>query len=219
MGLRERNKKEKLARISRAARELFAEQGFDGTTGRQICERAGIGTGTLFLYVKHKRELLFLIFQEEVRRLYAEGMRRASATHVLPDALMELFGSFFEFYARQPRLAKDAMRELTFPFHEREPESAGRLNAEFLQHVSDLVRQAIDRGELRPDVDVLNVSAACFSQVGFWHATWLGAGRVGREEAEARLRASLHLLMEGIGAPTCAASGSNEENRDDGGLR
>ena len=51
-GLRERNKREKLVRIRAAARALFAKRGFEATTAREICERAGIGTGTLFLYVK-----------------------------------------------------------------------------------------------------------------------------------------------------------------------
>ncbi len=66
MGLRETNKQDKRERLSRAAHELFSEQGFDATTMRQIAERAGIGVGTIFLYARDKQGLLFLLFSEAV---------------------------------------------------------------------------------------------------------------------------------------------------------
>ena len=74
-GLRERKKREKRARILASARALFAEQGFDETTARQICEHAGIATGTLFLYVTDKRELLLWVFEEDARRVLARPRR------------------------------------------------------------------------------------------------------------------------------------------------
>jgi AcrR family transcriptional regulator len=105
-GLRERNKREKLARIRRAARELFEKQGFAGSTAREICRRARIGTGTLFLYVRDKRELLFLVFSDEARELLRAGMARTREEMPLPDALMCLFGAFLEFYARDLALSQ-----------------------------------------------------------------------------------------------------------------
>ncbi|MCP4003812.1 MAG: TetR/AcrR family transcriptional regulator [bacterium] len=198
MSLRERNKAEKLQRIQRAARDLFEKQGFAGTTGRQICERAGIGTGTLFLYVKDKRELLLLVFQEELRRLYSEGLRGAEAASSLPDALMALFGGFFEFYAAYPDLAKEILLELVF--RDLGPEGSDGLSLEFLQHVIGLVRQAIERGEVRSDIDPFDAAAACFAQYSFWVPAWLGPGIVNRSEAEARLRTGLVMLVEGLGS-------------------
>ena len=60
LGLRERNKLDKLRRIKKAARELFIARGFDDTTTREIAARAGVGMGTVFLYADNKRDLLFL---------------------------------------------------------------------------------------------------------------------------------------------------------------
>ncbi len=198
MSIREKNKQEKLRRIRQAAQELFQKQGFAGTTGRQICERAGIGTGTLFLYVKDKRALLLLVFQEEVQRLYAEGLRRAAGTASLTDALMALFGCFFEFYASQPGLAKEILFELLF--REVEPEDPGGLSLEFMKHVEDLIRGAIEQGELRADVTPFVAASACFAQYSFWVPVWIGLGLVDRHEAEAQLRAGLDLLVAGMGA-------------------
>ncbi|MCP3985331.1 MAG: TetR/AcrR family transcriptional regulator [bacterium] len=198
MSLREQNKREKLERIRIAASELFERQGFAGTTGRQICDRAGIGTGTLFLYVKDKRELLMLVFEREVRRLYREGLHRAEQATTLTDALMALFAGFFEFYAARPELALEILQELLF--RELGPERSGGLSLEFLQHVEDLIRSAMARGELRPDIDPSTAAVACFAQYSFWVPAWLGAGLVDRKEAEARLRAGLELLVKGLGA-------------------
>ena len=61
VGRRERNKQDKLERITAAARELFTEHGVDDVTTQQIAEKADIGTGTLFLYAKTKGELLLLV--------------------------------------------------------------------------------------------------------------------------------------------------------------
>ena len=61
LGRRERNKQQKLDRITAAASELFAEHGVDDVTTQQIADKADIGTGTLFLYAKTKGELLLLV--------------------------------------------------------------------------------------------------------------------------------------------------------------
>jgi len=61
LGRRERNKLDKLQRITAAAAELFADRGVDDVTTQEIADRADIGTGTLFLYAKTKGELLLLV--------------------------------------------------------------------------------------------------------------------------------------------------------------
>lgn len=81
---RERNKQEKLDRITAAASELFAEHGVDEVTTQQIADKADIGTGTLFLYAKTKGELLLLV--QNVH--YAEALERGRAdAEAVPDVL------------------------------------------------------------------------------------------------------------------------------------
>ena len=73
IGRRERNKQVKLDRIVAAARELFAEHGVDEVTTQQIADKADIGTGTLFLYVKSKGELLLLVQNSGYADALAKG--------------------------------------------------------------------------------------------------------------------------------------------------
>ena len=84
LGRRERNKQEKLDRITAAATELFAEYGVEDVTTQQIADKADIGTGTLFLYAKTKGELLLLVQNAH----YAEALERGRAdAETVQDAL------------------------------------------------------------------------------------------------------------------------------------
>ncbi|MCX2749237.1 TetR/AcrR family transcriptional regulator [Arthrobacter sp. MI7-26] len=84
LGRRERNKQQKLDRITAAASELFAEYGVEDVTTQQIADKADIGTGTLFLYAKTKGELLLLVQNAH----YAEALERGRAdAETIQDAL------------------------------------------------------------------------------------------------------------------------------------
>lgn len=84
LGRRERNKQQKLDRITAAASELFAEHGVEDVTTQQIADKADIGTGTLFLYAKTKGELLLLAQNAH----YAEALERGRAdAETIPEAL------------------------------------------------------------------------------------------------------------------------------------
>lgn len=195
-GLRERNKAEKLSRIRAAARSLFAKRGFEATTAREICEKAGIGTGTLFLYVKDKRELLFLTFEEDARRIFAEGAAAASHERDVVQQLMALFGRFIAYYARDPSHSKALLQELFFREHD--AERMGRLTLEFGAQVADLVAKAQARGALRADVPPMIAANALFAHYAYWVQGWLGAGIVSREGVEDGLRRALELQLDGL---------------------
>jgi AcrR family transcriptional regulator len=195
-GLRERNKREKLERITAAARDLFRAKGFEETTAREICERAGVGTGTLFLYVRDKRELLFLTFEADARRLFAEGKAEAGRTEGLVAQLMCLFGRFTAYYARDRALSKAIVQELFFRAHD--PGGLGRLTREFAEHVADLVGAAQARGELRADLTPARAAMALFAHYAYWTLGWLGTEMLSRESVEPGLRRALELQVEGL---------------------
>lgn len=84
LGRRQRNKQEKLDRITAAATELFAQYGVDEVTTQQIADKADIGTGTLFLYARNKGELLLLVQNAH----YADALERGRAeAETIPDVL------------------------------------------------------------------------------------------------------------------------------------
>src|SRR5258705_4612277 len=87
-GVRERKKLDKRERIRAAARALFAEVGYDEAALRQIAKRAEIGLGTLFDYVSNKRDLVFLICNEEFDAAVKEALAAALYEETLFDQLI-----------------------------------------------------------------------------------------------------------------------------------
>jgi AcrR family transcriptional regulator len=113
-GQREKNKRDKLLRIKNAARELFISKGYDDTTTREIALRAGVGMGTVFTYADNKRDLLFLIANEDLAQTTARA-----ASHVSPRApmltnLLAIFRDHYEFFLKQPDLSRLTLREMMF---------------------------------------------------------------------------------------------------------
>src|SRR3569832_78858 len=113
-GLREQNKIDKLRRISEAARALFIERGLDDTTTREIALRAGVGIGTVFIYAENKRDLLFLIANDDLDEVSrkAELALREDASCL--DNLLGFFRHHYRFFARLPKLSRLLLREMTF---------------------------------------------------------------------------------------------------------
>ncbi|MFD1815077.1 TetR/AcrR family transcriptional regulator [Rhodococcus gannanensis] len=72
-GRRERGKAAKHARIAQAARELFAERGYEAVTTQQVADRADIAAGTLFRYASTKAELLLMVRNEEFAAAVTQG--------------------------------------------------------------------------------------------------------------------------------------------------
>ncbi|MFE2492218.1 TetR/AcrR family transcriptional regulator [Streptomyces mirabilis] len=113
-GRRERNKQQKLDRITAAARELFAQHGVDEVTTQQIADKADIGTGTLFLYAKTKGELLLLVQNS----LYVEALERgragAESSPEVLDAVLAIVRPIVECNRTQIDNGRTYLREMVF---------------------------------------------------------------------------------------------------------
>jgi len=188
-GRRERNKQVKLERIVAAAKELFAEQGVDEVTTQQIAERADIGAGTLFLYVKNKGELLLLVQNEHYREALELGRRAAADARTLVDAVVALVEPVVACNRVQVENGRTYLREMAFgdpgePNHaealtiagETERTVAGLIaergggvdddRAATLAHVVSAVLFVTMVSSADPDTSVAEVVATIRTQVG-----------------------------------------------------
>ncbi|WP_130385295.1 TetR/AcrR family transcriptional regulator [Kribbella sp. VKM Ac-2569] len=114
VGRRERNKQEKLDRITAAARELFAERGVDEVTTQEIADKADIGAGTLFLYAKTKGELLLLVQNSTYADALAEGTSAAERISDVLDAVMAIVRPVVECNRKQIDNGRTYLREIVF---------------------------------------------------------------------------------------------------------
>jgi AcrR family transcriptional regulator len=114
VGRRERNKQNKLDRITAAAGELFAKHGVDEVTTQQIADKADIGTGTLFLYAKTKGELLLLVQNSSYVDALAEGRAAAEGIPDALDAVMAIVRPVVECNRKQIDNGRTYLREIVF---------------------------------------------------------------------------------------------------------
>ena len=114
LGRRERNKQQKLDRITAAAAELFAEHGVDDVTTQQIADKADIGTGTLFLYARTKGELLLLVQNAHYAEALERGRADAEAAPSTLDAVMCIVRPIVECNRVQVDNGRTYLREMVF---------------------------------------------------------------------------------------------------------
>lgn len=114
LGRREANKRDKLVRIRRAAKDIFLAKGYEDTTLREIAAAADVAFGTLFLYAKNKQDLLLLLFDEELPDLGRRAFDEAKPELAFVDQLTAFFAEFYAFFSKTPALSRDMMREITF---------------------------------------------------------------------------------------------------------
>jgi TetR/AcrR family transcriptional regulator, cholesterol catabolism regulator len=197
-GLRARQKIDKRERLRAAAWELFTSKGFDETTTREIAERAGIATGTLFLYARDKADLLFLVFEHRLAETSDDAFRS------LPDAplreqLLHVFGRLFAMYDKSPPLARRFVKELPFA----DGPNADRVNVLtilFLQRIGGLVEKAIERGEVRSDAPPLFTAQAIFALYFMGLLSWLSGFNSLEGALATSIASGVDLLMQGIGS-------------------
>ncbi|MFC5598795.1 TetR/AcrR family transcriptional regulator [Deinococcus cellulosilyticus] len=144
----QQKKHDKHERISRVAWELFQKHGYEKVTTRQVAEAADIATGTLFLYASTKGDLLVMAMESALR----EVTRPASPLPEDPrNALRALFSGPLHLYQQHRDLARHFLVEVL----RGQASEATQKNIDlFTLTLSQVLGQGVERGQLRPGLDV-----------------------------------------------------------------
>ena len=196
-GRRERNKSAKLARIVRAARRLFAAQGFAATTTQQIAAAADIGTGTLYLYAESKDDLLILVAREEIPEVVDQAAASAPARRPVLDRLMHVFDRLIEYHRTDLPLARAFMKQLSFVGSAERRQDAAHITQHLQAHMRLLIEAAQAAGELVAELPIELLVGNLFSIYRMQLQSWLSEF-VDLDSYRARLRASLDLQLQGF---------------------
>ncbi len=159
---REQAKLDKRDRIRTAAWELFTTTGFEHTTTKAVASRAGIASGTLFLYAKDKSDLLFLVYHERLGRILEQRFASLPRGAPLLEQLVYVFRGFFEMYAEHPGVAMEFVRALPGADGPNAVAVHG-LTLSFMTQMASLVRQGQERGELAREVEPMTAASNFFS--------------------------------------------------------
>jgi len=137
--------------ILRAAREVFAESGFEDTTMDKIAERAGISKGTLYLYFKSKGDLLIQAIAEIMNTVY-EMAERVLKADVSPLEKVKLWISETMNYFEQNRSFFRVLQNISGKVHiesmEEEIKKLMRRPIEVYALVGKILEDGIKEGKL-----------------------------------------------------------------------
>jgi AcrR family transcriptional regulator len=199
LGLRERKKLETRARIRAAASELFTRHGYGDATMRQIARRAHVGLGTLFNYAEDKRDLVFLIFNEELNALTDVALAAPRAGAPIVEQLLAVFRCHYDELGAKPELSRILLQELTFY-------ASGKQAATFLgirQRLIDGLEALVRAAQARKEVDLGHNSALVARLLFFVYSAairwWIAAPRPNPDRGIADLRRLLELQLDGLG--------------------
>ncbi|MDP3980556.1 MAG: TetR/AcrR family transcriptional regulator [Chlamydiota bacterium] len=94
----------KRKKIIRAALELFVEKGIDGTTTRDIAEKAGAGEGTMYRYFESKEALAVSIFKDEIAGLMEQVIQKTAICKTVQEKLRCLIRFFYALFEQDQQL-------------------------------------------------------------------------------------------------------------------
>jgi AcrR family transcriptional regulator len=151
-GKREQTKAYNRAAIIAAAREVFADLGYDAAGVRDVIRRTDLASGTFYNYFADKEAVFRAVVDESAREVRRRLREARSGAQTLEQFVGDAYRAWFEF------LVED---ELMFELMQR---NAGPIRALFgdpilgsgVQELLDDITAAIDRGDLPPhDADYM----------------------------------------------------------------
>jgi AcrR family transcriptional regulator len=197
---REKKKLATRERIRAAASDLFARHGYGAATMRQIAKRAHVGLGTLFNYAEDKRDLVFLIFNEELNATTDVALAAPRARDAPLEQLMAVFRAHYGWLATQPELARILLQELTFYSSGKQAATFHAIRKRLIDGIESLVRESQDKGKLRKDESAAVIARHIFFVYSASLRWWIAAPRPDPNKGVADLRRLLKLQFEGLDA-------------------
>lgn len=147
-------------KIRDAAVELFARQGFDGTSVQEIVDAAGLTKGALYHYYSSKSDLLDEIYHALIRRqlagldaVLARGLGPAETIRLLLHDLIETTARF----TRESRIFRREMHKLSAAHLASIAADRRRYHQTFRDLVADAQRAGVFNSEVSADTATYTV--------------------------------------------------------------
>jgi TetR/AcrR family transcriptional regulator, fatty acid metabolism regulator protein len=137
---KERVKQEREQEILQAARDVFAERGFEKASIDDIAERVGIGKGTVYLHFSGKEDLLIALMRQACLSLVGVCRAAADQRSAAPDKLRCIIEAIVDHRYANERLVHVVATELPIFLGYKQ-----RLNAS--SELRALITEVIEQGQ------------------------------------------------------------------------
>jgi TetR/AcrR family transcriptional regulator len=150
-----------------AAEQLFARQGFRGTTIKQIAAAARVNSALLYYYFADKETLYREMLGRLIRSFGAAGVSLLAAGDGPADALRRFVEGVVEFMLARPHAPRLLARELAdHQMRHAEPEML-HINAGMYARLCDVIRHGQHEGVFRADLDPRFAAVSTVSQIAW----------------------------------------------------
>ncbi|WP_269714404.1 TetR/AcrR family transcriptional regulator [Caulobacter sp. NIBR2454] len=155
VGIRKAQKLATRQKVLKAARELFAEIGYEDATIRVIAERAGVSIGGVFTTFSSKAEVLqHVVYDWAEEGLYQELDQRApELTGSTPERLVALMRIIFSFESQRLKVMLAHIGLSFDPYPAPGARPFGH-NQRLLGHMRQVLLDGVERGDVASDADI-----------------------------------------------------------------
>ena len=198
--LRTQAKEASRDKIVMAARKLFAEQGYDNATLRQISLAAGLGQATLFNHIREKRDLIYLIFNEETDQLTDRALASVKPWQTFSEKILSLTEPHYRLFAGEPILSAILLSEILQQAPGPQLERYLAIRQRLLRGIERIAEEAQQSGELKAEPPAEIIAQSIFfsfsGAVRWWISSTDTDWRSGQRAYEQVLRMMLHGLLK-----------------------
>jgi AcrR family transcriptional regulator len=135
------------ARVLRAAREVFAANGYAGASMRQIAASAGLTAMASYTYAASKADLFQMVYDDGIARIYAEFSAVVADRATLLDEVEAVLQRGGQLLEDDPDLLRFTMRVATEAQHD-ELRGIEILPPSYRAFFDGLVQRAVRRGDI-----------------------------------------------------------------------
>jgi AcrR family transcriptional regulator len=195
-GKREENKQRKLAKIAKAAKQVFSKKGFDVATMQEIAKLAGVATGTLFLYADNKRDIAYLAMADDFNQAVVVASTLPT-NEAYVDQIVACWRPYFVMHNANPEMAKIILSEFLF-FAGKQ---ARRHGEGVVAMKSEATRRAVlcqQRGELTGTVLAAEIADLAYYLFQGVVRRWVQGGAIDVSEGLAMFHRALSLGLAGL---------------------
>ncbi len=204
-GLRARGKRERRRRVREAACEVFLERGYEGATTREIAARAEVAIGTLFVYAPEKRDLLFLVLNDDLDEIVNSAILELASEEPVIDQLLGIFRPIYRYFERSPAIGQYGIHEI-FLLQVEQPSMLGPEAKRVLQRrerILNSLASTIDRAKKAGRLSTREPGAAIAQLLVWLHwcnvQSWLSGKSPKAESGFKGLRRLFLTVMNGLG--------------------
>ena len=139
--------------IAQAAKEVFAERGYQYATLEEIAQRAGMSKATIYLYYRNKDDLFLHVVEELVNMATAATAQEATTAKPPLEKLDGMVRGKVEFYEREREFFRIYLSEkqgLEVAPKTPHKKAIREMYLQGVQTLAGVVQEGIDAGVLRP---------------------------------------------------------------------